>query len=871
MILHGQPLSVSPPLGVALPLATAALLCVRGLGRVHATRPRVLAFIAGWAILGIALATPLHGLGQRALAWHMAQHVLLMALAAPLLVWSRPAHVLLRGLPVIGRRAGIGLMRRIMPALDLCTGVLIAAALHAVVVWTWHVPRLYTIGVRNAAVHDVQHITMLIAALLFWASVLAAVGMRQRTGAAVLSLFVTTLHLSLLAVLMTFARAPWYEAYRTNPGALEDQQLAGLLMWIPGALPYVGVALALVWLLLSASGAPRRVRQLPLPASTRALLPALALAFLAACGNDTDTGATGDGRAPAVQARSGTPPQDDGMWRMAAKDYASTRFSGLTQIDTANVAQLSVAWTFATGVLGGHEAAPIVVDGTMYLISPFPHRVFALDLTRAGAPMKWQYQPPFQRAARGVACCDVVNRGVVHADGRIHFNTLDNQVIALDAATGREIWRTRVGDINRGETMTMAPIVVKGRVIVGNSGGEFGVRGWIAALDAGTGVVAWRAYSTGPDEDMLIGGRFRPFYEPDRRRDLGVSTWPPDAWRQGGGTVWGWVSYDPELDLVIYGTGNPGPWNPEMRPGDNKWTASVIARDPDDGQAVWAYQWSPHDLYDHDGVNENVLVDLDWNGARRRVLLHPERNGYVYVLDRTTGEVLAADPFVHITSSRGVDLSTGRLIPVREKEPKLGRVVREICPSAPGAKDWQPSAYSFATGLLYMPHNNLCMDFEAIEASYIAGTPYVGANVRYYAGPGGQQGVFTAWDPVARRAAWRIEEPFPVWSGALATAGNIVFYGTMDGWFKAVHAQTGEPLWQFKASSGIIGQPITYRGPDGRQYVAVFSGVGGWPGAVVVNDLDTRDPTAGNGWGDAMRPLKDATRPGSTLYVFALP
>jgi PQQ-dependent dehydrogenase (methanol/ethanol family) len=417
----------------------------------------------------------------------------------------------------------------------------------------------------------------------------------------------------------------------------------------------------------------------------------------------------------------------------------------------------------------------------------------------------------------------------------------------------------------------MAPLVVKDKVLVGNSGGEFGVRGWITALNTADGSIAWRAYSTGPDKDVLIGPRFKPFYQMDRGGDLGVSSWPPDAWQTGGGTVWGWISYDPDLDLIYYGTANPGPWNPEQRPGDNKWTAGTFARDPDTGEAVWFYQWSPHDLYDHDGVNEHILVDLPLGGRTRKVLIRPERNGYMYVLDRASGEVLSADPFVHITSSKGVDLKSGRLVPVKAKEPRLGVVVRDICPAAPGAKDWQPAAYSPRTGYVYVPHNNLCMDFEGVEANYIAGTPFVGANVRYYAGPGGHRGEFTAWDPVARRKVWSIKESFPVWSGTVATAGDVVFYGTMEGWFKAVDARSGRLLWRFKTGSGIIGQPITYLGPDGKQYVAVLSGVGGWPGSVVVNDLDTRDQTAGNGWGSAVPDLKSATTSGGALYVFGLP
>jgi lanthanide-dependent methanol dehydrogenase len=561
---------------------------------------------------------------------------------------------------------------------------------------------------------------------------------------------------------------------------------------------------------------------------------------------------------------------DDGQWTMAAKDYASTRYSTLAEINTSNVGRLRVALTFATGVLAGHEAAPLVVGTTMVIVTPFPNWVIALDLARPGAPVKWRYDPKPLSAAKGVACCDVVNRGAVFWKGTVIFNTLDGRTLALDADTGALRWEVALGDINRGETMTMAPLVVKDKVIVGNSGGEFGVRGWLAALDASTGRVVWRAFSTGSDADVLIGPSFQPPYPQDRGRDLGIHTWPPEAWKTGGGTTWGWMSYDPELDLIFYGTANPGPWNPEQRPGDNKWTAGVFARNPDTGQARWFYQWSPHDLWDHDGVNENVLLDLMWQGQRRAVLVHPDRNGYMYVLDRTTGQVLAAPAFVHITSSKGVDLNTGRLILDESKHPSPGVVVRDVCPAAPGAKDWQPSSYSPRTGWLYVPHNNLCMDFEGMEVSYIAGTPYVGANVVYHAGPGGNQGAVTAWDPVAGKAMWTAPEKYPAWSGTLTTAGDVVFYGTMEGWLKALDARTGALLWQFQTGSGIVGQPISYRGPDGHQYIAVLSGIGGWPGAVVVNDLDTRDAGAGTGWGETMGPLKKETQRGGTLFVFTV-
>ena len=562
---------------------------------------------------------------------------------------------------------------------------------------------------------------------------------------------------------------------------------------------------------------------------------------------------------------------DDGQWVMASKDYANTRYSALQQVTSENVAALKPAWTFSTGVLRGQEAAPLVVGSTMYVVTPYPNFLYALDLAQRGAPMKWMYKPRPLAASQGVACCDVVNRGAAYADGKVIFNTLDNHTVAVDATTGQEVWKTKVGDINRGETLTMAPLIAKGKVFVGNSGGEFGIRGWLTALDLSTGQIAWRAYHTGPDSDVLIGPSFKPFYASDRGRDLGVASWPVDKWRTGGAGAWGWISYDPALDLIYYGTANPSPWNPDLRPGDNKWACSVFARRPDTGEAVWAYQYNPHDLYDHDSVNEHLVLDLPFRGQPRRLLVHPERNGHMYVFDRETGEVLSAEPFTYTNTSKGVDLKTGRPIMVEEKKPTTGKVVRDVCPAAPGAKDWQPSSYSRTTGLLYIPHQNLCEDIEMTDASYIAGTPYVGANVRMQAGPGGHRGQLQAWDIVQARQVWKIAEPFPVWSGALSTAGNLVFYGTMEGWFKALDARSGELLWQYKTGSGIVGQPVTYRGPDGKQYVSVLSGVGGWAGAVVAGNLDARDPTAALGMVNAMSDLPQHSAKGGTLYTFALP
>lgn len=575
-----------------------------------------------------------------------------------------------------------------------------------------------------------------------------------------------------------------------------------------------------------------------------------------------------------AQPNPARPPDAD--WPIAAKDDSNMRYSTLNQITADNVHSLQVAWTFGTGVNRGHEGAPIVVGSTMYIITPYPNYLYALDLKQSGQ-IKWRFEPKPDAASQGEACCDHVARGCAYDDGKVYINTLDGQTIAVDAESGHEVWRTKLGDIHIGETITMAPIVIDGKVIVGNSGSQLGVRGWIAALDGKTGKVVWRAYNTGPDSDCLIGPDFHPYYADDKGKDLGVTTWPGEQWKIGGATVWGWISYDPQLHLLFHGTGDPASWNSEVRKGPNKWSSGIFARDPDTGQAKWFYQYTVHDLYGHDGINESIVVDLVLKPGepKQKVLLHADRNGYLYVLNRETGQVISANPFVRITAYKGVDLKTGHIQFNPDKKPEVGKTIRDIAPAAPGGKDWQPSAFSPRTGYMYLPHQTLSMDFEEIPVNYIAGTPYVGADAKFYPDPqepgDGSMGAFTAWDPVAGKAVWNIKERFPVWCGTVATAGDVVFYGTMDAWFKAVDARSGKVLWKFKVDSGIVGQPITYLGPDGKQYVAILSGVGGWPGSVVSNDLDPDDPVSDHGFGGAMRDLPKYTAKGGALYVFALP
>ncbi len=561
--------------------------------------------------------------------------------------------------------------------------------------------------------------------------------------------------------------------------------------------------------------------------------------------------------------------KDDGQWVLPGNNYAATRYSTLNQVTVHNVHKLKAAWTFSLGVLRGQEGSPLVVGTTMYVHTGFPNIVYALDLTQEGAPIKWAYRPKQSGDVPAVACCDTVYRGLAYAQGKIFLAQLDTTVVALEAATGKELWKVKQGDHKKGETITAAPLVINDKVITGISGGEFGVRGFVTANNIDTGEQVWRAFSTGPDSEVLIGDDFKAPYPSHEGKDLGVSTWKGDEWQRGGGTTWGWYSYDPELNLLYYSTGNPGSWNPTQRPGDNKWSMTIFARDPDTGMAKWAYQMTPHDEWDYDGVNENILADLTIKGKAYKTLVHFDRNGFAYTIDRTNGKLLVAEPFGPVNWASSVNLETGIPVRVAEKGTEAGRNSKDICPAAIGAKDQQPAAFSPKTGLFYVPTNNICMDYEGVPVRYQAGQWYVGAIVRMFAGPGGNRGEFMAWDATKGEKVWGIKENLAAYGGALATAGNVVFYGTMEGWLKAVDARSGELLWKFKTGSGIIANPMTYLGPDGKQYIAIISGVGGWAGVAVALDIGPEDPTAGLG---ALGAFSDATKystKGAMLYVFS--
>jgi alcohol dehydrogenase (cytochrome c) len=557
-------------------------------------------------------------------------------------------------------------------------------------------------------------------------------------------------------------------------------------------------------------------------------------------------------------------------WTTPSGTVEGTRFSSLAQINASNAGGLKQEFQFSTGVKAGHQGAPLVVGKTMYVVGPYPNKLFALDLTKPGQTL-WVFSPRPDEYAKGQACCDIVNRGAVFANGKVIYNALDNTTVAVDAVSGKEVWRTKLGDPRTGQTMVMGPLVVGDKVFVGNSGAELGVRGWVAALNVNTGREVWRAASTGSDADVGIGAKFHPFYTKDQGKDLGLSTWPGNLWKQGGGTVWGWLTYDPQLHLLFEGTSNPAPWNPDIRPGDNKWTSTIFARNPDTGEAVWAYQMTPHDAWDFDSVNENIVVDLPFNGAVRKLLVHFNKNGFAYTLDRVTGQVLVAKPFVPVNWADHIDLATGSPVVNPDKVPKEGVVTKDICPAPPGGKDMEPAAFSPSTGLFYVPSMNVCADTEPLKVNYFQGSPYVGASVTMKAGPGGVRGELIAWDAVKGSKAWGIPERFPLYSGVLATAGNLVFYGTMDRWFKAVDATTGSVVFQTQLPSGIIGSPMTFTGPDGKQRVAVYSGIGGLLGSVVSGHLAVDDPYAAFGITGVTADLPQFTPPGGAVHVFKLP
>ncbi len=499
--------------------------------------------------------------------------------------------------------------------------------------------------------------------------------------------------------------------------------------------------------------------------------------------------------------------QNPTNWVMPGKNYANWRFSRLTQINAGNAGHLQVSWMFSTGALRGHEGAPLVIGDIMYVHTPFPNIVYALNLNNGR--ILWKYQPQQDAAVAQMMCCDTVNRGLSAGDHKILLQQADTTVVALDAQMGKVVWSVKDGDPTKGQTGTGAPLVAKDKVIVGVSGGDDGVRGWVSAYNLSDGKLAWRAYSEGPDADMLVDPQKTTSLGKPIGADSSLKSWQGDQWKTGGGESSGWFSYDPRLNLVYYGSGGPSPWNPVQRPGDNKWTATIFARDLNTGMAKWVYQMTPHDQWGYSGTNEMILANAHVNGRAFPTLVHFDSNGFAYTLDRETGQLLLAakfDPSVNWASKVDMDPNSatfGQPQVVPQYAPGVtgeNKTTNGICPSALGAKSEQPAAFSPVTGLFYVPTNHLCMDFEPTNVTYTSGQTFVGATVSVYPGPGGNMGNVIAWDAREGRVVWSIPERFPVWSGVLATAGDVVFYGTLSGYLKAVDARTGRQLYSFKTS-----------------------------------------------------------------------
>lgn len=567
-------------------------------------------------------------------------------------------------------------------------------------------------------------------------------------------------------------------------------------------------------------------------------------------------------------------------WPMTGKNYSANNYSEANQVTKANVKQLKPSWSFSTGVLSGHEGTPLVVDGKMFLHTPFPNTTFALSLDEPGKIL-WQHKPKQNPTARAVACCDVVNRGLAYWPGNgkvgplIIKTQLDGNIVALKADTGEEYWKLENSDIKVGSTLTIAPYVIKDTVLIGSSGAELGVRGYVTGYDIATGAQKWRAYATGPDNDVKLAADFNSANPHYGQKDLGQKTWEGEAWKIGGGTNWGWYAFDPDTNLFYYGSGNPAPWNETMRPGDNKWTMTIWGRDIDTGEAKFGYQKTPHDEWDYAGVNVMMLSEqTDKAGKARKLLTHPDRNGIVYSLDRTNGDLVSADKIDDTVNwVKQVDLKTG--LPTRDPEfgTRMDHKGRDICPSAMGYHNQGHDSYDPERKSFFMGINHICMDWEPFMLPYRAGQFFVGATLNMYPGPKGDRqkteglGQVKSYDAITGKFKWEVMERFAAWGGTLATAGGVMFYGTLDGFIKARDSDTGELLWKFKLPSGVIGHPMTYT-HDGVQYVAIYYGVGGWPGVGLVFDLN--DPTAGLGAVGAFKQLQHYTQMGGGVMVFSL-
>ncbi|MCM2310736.1 MAG: PQQ-dependent dehydrogenase, methanol/ethanol family [Steroidobacteraceae bacterium] len=582
--------------------------------------------------------------------------------------------------------------------------------------------------------------------------------------------------------------------------------------------------------------------------STRARHTLLAAAFVAisACAMNAVAASSGGGAATVDGARIIAADQEPQNWLAHGRTYGEQRYSPLTQVNDRNVAGLGLAWSFATATTRGLQASPIVVDGTLYTTGTWSV-VWALD-AKTGREL-WKYDPEVPRAWGRHLCCDAVNRGVAVWKGAVYVGTIDGRLVSLDARTGARRWEVNTIDRSKPYSITGAPRVVKGKVLIGNGGSELGVRGYLSAYDADTGQLAWRFYT-------VPGNPKDGFEHPELEQ--AAKTWHGEWWvGGGGGTVWDSMAYDPELDTLYVGTGNGAPWSRDIRSpggGDNLFLSSILALDPDTGRMKWYYQTTPAENWDYTATQHIILADLVIGGKSRKVLMQAPKNGFFYVLDRVTGELLSADKFAPITWASHVDLATGR--PVETEIANYSRETRLIVPAPLGAHNWHPMAFNPRTGLVYIPAMQQMFPY-ALSADFKNTGQFVRRDMFWNPGIDWNQAVDTtlallkqlggvlppdrgylkAWDPVQKKVLWEIEHP-GFWNGGLlTTAGNLLFQGTADGRFVAYTADTGRIVWGVTTSVGIIAPPVTYA-VDGEQYVAVMAGYGG-AGALTSGDPRT--------------------------------
>jgi len=591
---------------------------------------------------------------------------------------------------------------------------------------------------------------------------------------------------------------------------------------------------------------------------------ASAVALLAVVGCSPMAGGPG-GAAPTTQATrvSGTPITDNDIVNSAKNpnnvvtyglNLQGQRFSQITQINDSNVQNLLPIWSFSFGgeKQRGQESQPLVVDGVIYTTASYS-RIYAND-ARTGEKL-WEYDAQLPDGI--MPCCDVINRGAAVFGDLVYFGTLDAKLVALDRKTGKVVWKKTIEDYQAGYSFSSAPMVVHGKLITGMSGGEFGIVGKVQARDPLTGELIWSRPTVEGHMGTLNG-------KDSTVTGVQNATWPGDMWKTGGAAPWNGGTYDPETNLIFYGTGQPAPWNSWTRPGDNLYSSSTLALDPDTGEIKWHMQTTPHDGWDYDGVNEFVSFDLKKDGKVIKAGAKADRNGFFFVADRTNGKMLGAYPFVsQITWAKSIDINTQRPVYVDEDRPgnpldaangeTKGKSV-VAAPSFLGGKNWMPMAYSADTGLFYVPSNEWSMEIHNEPTTYKKGAAYLGAGFTIHPLYEDHIGVLRAIDPATGKIVWEYQNKAPLWGGVLATAGNLVFTGTPEGYLKAFDAKTGKELWKFQTGSGVVGCPITWV-QDGEQYVAVTSG---WGGAVPL-------------WGgEVAKTIKHLTQGGS-LWVFKLP